>query len=94
MSGDTDMTRDLQQVIVLYAAYGMILTQYQNLATSSRQKAGPVENEVTRSASVLRGLLDALQNRLKLVLDHVSISGQDTGVLMFDAALESTVFIR
>jgi hypothetical protein len=39
-SGTTDMTRDLQQLIVLFAGYRVTLTQFQNINSGFRAKAG------------------------------------------------------
>ena len=89
LSGDTDLTRDMQQLIVLYAGFRITLTQFQNINSGFRAKAGPVEFETAKSAQTLKGVLDAIKARIGLVLENLSAyGGSNTSVL--DAVIERT----
>lgn len=88
--GDPDMPRDLQQVIVLFAGFRMALTSFQNINSSFRAKAGPVEYEVQKSAQTLRSLVDALKARLSFIINNISIYEADaTSVAIFDSVVAS-----
>lgn len=63
-SGSTDMPREVQQVIVLYAAFTAIRLKLMSLTTQSRAKAGPVESETQRSAQLLVELLKQISAEL------------------------------
>lgn len=75
VSGTTDMSRELQQVIVFYAAYETILLALRTLNTSFRAQAGPVEFETQQSAQVLRDIASALKDRRNLLLGRLSDMG-------------------
>lgn len=75
--GDEDLTRDLQQLIVLYAAVQAVMNQLRDLKTSFRAKAGPVEFETQQSAQVLREILLDLRGRRNWMLGRLS----DLGVI-------------
>lgn len=78
VSGDTDMPRDLQQVIVFYAAYETILLALRTLNTTFRAVAGPVEFETGQSAQVLRDIAQALKDKRNLLLSRLSDLGMTT----------------
>lgn len=63
-SGSTDLSRDWQQLIVIYAALNIIEVEFMNLQTLFRASAGPVEYEVQYSAQLLREILQRQQRRL------------------------------
>lgn len=87
ISGSTDMTRDLQQVIVLYAGVRIVRNHLRALNTVFRSKAGPVEFETQKAASVLKALLDELRTRRNTVLSRLSdVGGVDSYYI--DALLE------
>lgn len=75
VSGSTDISRDLQQVVVLYAAMDTVLNEIRNLGVSTRAKAGPVEFESQRSATTLRDILKELQIRRNLLLQRLGDLG-------------------
>lgn len=79
ISGTTDMPREQQQLIVLYAGFRVVLTAYQNLNSAFRAKAGPVEYETQKSATTLKSLLDALRERIKQAI--ADGTGSSTGHL-------------
>lgn len=89
-----DMTRDLQQLLVLFAGLRIVLTSYQNVNSSFRAKAGPVEFETQKAASVLKGVLDAIRERIQRAidkLDELSTAAIDT--VMFDAVIQRSCAI-
>lgn len=88
-SGTTDMARDIQQVIVLYAAYNAVLMQVLNAKASFRAKAGPTEYETSQSATTLKAALDAARERLNIIIRRLGDLGSvNTAVL--DAVVERT----
>lgn len=90
--GQPDLTRDFQQLIVLYAGYRITLTQFQNLNARFHAKAGPVEIEVEKSANTLKAVLDAIKQRIDIVLTRLSDVG-GTSVEILDAIIENTYTI-
>lgn len=74
-SGDEDLSRELQQVIVFYAAYDTILLALRSLNTSFRAQAGPVSYETGQSAQVLRDIANALRERMGRLLVRLSDIG-------------------
>lgn len=83
----TDLSRELQQVIVLYAGYRILLSEFRNISTMVRGKAGPVEFEQQKSANVLKEALAAVKQKIDYVLATLSShGGSDTTVL--DAVIE------
>lgn len=92
-SGTTDLGREWQQLIVLFAGYRVTLTQFQNLNSGFRAKAGPVEFEQQKSATTLKGLLDAYKERMKAVLAVVPVEGHTAYVAAFTGYLERTYAI-
>lgn len=72
---DEDLSRDLQQLVVLYAGIRIIRNQLLAMNTSFRAKAGAVEYETGKSAAVLKGILDELQRRRNTVLTRLSDLG-------------------
>lgn len=88
-SGSTDIPRELQQLIVLFAGFRLALTTWRNLNSSYRYKAGPVETEVQKSAQTLKALLDALRARMSFIIDNLSVYGVGaTSVAQFDQVVE------
>jgi hypothetical protein len=84
-----DLPRDLQQLIVVWAGYQIVLTRLSALNTVFRAKAGPVEYETQNAASVLKGVLDQLKARLDDILSQLSGAGHP-GVFGLDAVVERT----
>ncbi len=85
-SGDTDMPRDLQQVIVFMAAYSAIFSKLLNTRTSFRAKAGAVEYETQNSATVLKDLADSLKQRYLILLQRLADLGY-VGTYVIDAVI-------
>lgn len=93
IGSSSDMTRDLQQLVVLYAGFRIVLSQFRNIRSSFRAKAGPVEYETTQAATVLRDVLKAIEDKIKLVLGRLSDVGMGSATAVFDAVIERTVAI-
>jgi hypothetical protein len=90
-SGTTDMTRDLQQLIVLFAGYRVTLTQFQNINSGFRAKAGPAEFEQQKSAQTLKAVLDAIKERLALIVSTLPVSAsRGPQIAAFEGYLERT----
>jgi|SRR5262245_29506807 len=73
---DPDLSRDWQQVIVLYAGIRITRNELLTLDTVFRSKAGPVEYETGKSAQLLQAILQELQGRRDQVLETLSGAGQ------------------
>lgn len=82
---DSDMGRDLQQLVVLWAGWKITLNRMGALQSVFRAKAGPVEYETQQAATLLRSVLDQLKLRIDAALDGLD-AGSDTTV--FDAVIE------
>lgn len=74
-TGADDLSRDLQQLVVLYAGIAIVRNQLREINTLFRAKAGPVEYETQKSAQLLKGILDELHSRRGLVLERLSDLG-------------------
>lgn len=74
-AAEDQLTRDYQQLIVLYAGYRMVRNYLLNLKTGFRTQAGPVEYETSQFAAVLRDVLAALKDKRNLILERLSDIG-------------------
>lgn len=63
ITGTTEIPRELQQLIVLYAAITIVTNELKALDTLFRAKAGPVEFETQKSGTLLKDILTELQRR-------------------------------
>lgn len=88
-AGEPDMTRDLQQLIVLYAGYRILLSSLMNLQTVFRAQSGPNSFETQRSAQVVQAVLRAVKEKINIVLGRLSDVG-GVNVAVFDAVIERT----
>lgn len=85
-----DLARDLQQLIVLWAGYKVVLARMGTLQSVFRAKAGPVEYETQQAATVLKSLLDTLKAKIDQVLGHLSTWNTGNTVVMLDSVIERT----
>lgn len=94
ISGDTDLSRELQQLVVFVAGLRCVRKQLQALKTVTRYKAGPVEYETQQSTQLLRALFTDLQNKLNLFLTRLSDLGSidDTVIDGIAARMDSWGF--
>jgi hypothetical protein len=93
LSGSTDLPREQQQLIVLYAGFRVALTAFQNINSQFRAKAGPVEYEVQKSANTLKALLDALRERIKQAVADGTGSSAGSLALVLDGLAERSCAI-
>ncbi len=93
ISGTTDIGRAEQQLIILFAAYSVALRAFQNVNSSFKAVAGPVEYEVQKSATTLKAVLDALKERLKGVVEVVNNSAAGTDTCVFDGVIARSASI-
>lgn len=74
-SGDATFGRDLQQIVIMYAAINIYQNQIMQLKTLFRAKAGEVEYETQQSAQVIKSLLDSLLAQRATILQRLSDGG-------------------
>jgi hypothetical protein len=84
-----DLGRELQQLVVSWAAYKIVLARMGSLSTSFRARAGPVEYETQNAATVLKTILDQLKARLDYILNKL-VYGSGSSVELMDAVIERT----
>lgn len=78
-TGSTDISRELQQLVIFYAGISIVRNHIRSLDSVFRAVAGPVEFEVQKAASVLRDLLAELQRKRAILLERLSdLYGTDT----------------
>lgn len=70
-NGGDDLDRTMQQLIVQFAALEALRLRLMNLATATRQKAGPVEVETQRAATLLVQLLKDLTREMQDTKDVI-----------------------
>lgn len=75
-SGDTPLSRELQQIIVFYAGMNVVRNQLRTLNTTDKAKAGPVEYEIQKSAQLLKGILEEMTERRNILLSRLSDMGE------------------
>jgi hypothetical protein len=84
-----DLGRDLQQLVVLWAGWKIVLTRMSSINSVFRAKAGPVEYETQTAASVLKSVLDTLKSRIDYVLENIGTAG-GSSVAILDSVMEAT----
>lgn len=89
ISGTEDLGRDYQQLLVLYAAYAAMLTDFRNAQSQFSAKAGPVEYSTQRSVGVMKELLTAMRIRLQMVVDLIAADSASTAYIV-DAMIART----
>lgn len=90
-SGDEDLPREQVQLIVIYAGFLALRGEILNARTASKYKAGPVEFEEERSATVLKAILDNLTKRRDEVLKEVSGAVADYVIDAYAARTDALV---
>lgn len=71
ITGDAEFTREMQQIVIIYAGMTIIRNEIRGLNTLFRAKSGTNEYEVQQSATVLKAILDEFAARLDRVLDRL-----------------------
>lgn len=67
-TGDDDMARSDQALIILFAGARVIRNELKNTSTGFRAVAGPVEFETQNSAQLLRDILKDIRSKVDLAL--------------------------
>lgn len=70
-SNTTPISRAQQQIILFYVEIHLLTTNLQNLKTTFRAKAGPVEYETQQAATVLKALLDDASKRREELITNL-----------------------
>lgn len=86
VDGDPDLTGAEQQMIVLWTGFRSVRAQLLRLPTKSRSKAGPVETETERSATILRDLLKDFRGKIEQLRTEI-VGTTRTPTYAFDAVL-------
>lgn len=87
VTGTVDMSRDLQQLVVIYAGTRIMRNELREINTTFRTAAGPVQFETGKSAQLLVAILNDFANRKKILLTRLS----DLGIVdtfYIDAVIE------
>lgn len=71
-SGGPDLSRELQQVVVLFAGISELTNFLRNVNTVFRTKAGETEFETQQSAQVLREIITLAKERRKTVMQRLT----------------------
>lgn len=79
---DLELDETLGQVIILYAAYGVLKAKLTELNTKTFAKAGPVESERQKSAQLLTELLKQTWQELEDIREEAESAGY-SGVARF-----------
>lgn len=78
INGTTDIPREMQSLIILFAAITIVTNEMKALDTLFRAKGGPAEFEVQKSASLLKDVLAELQRRRLVVEQQLFAMGEVT----------------
>lgn len=87
----TDLDRDSQQLLIMWAAYKAMLLRVTALKGVFRAKAGPVEYETQQAATVLVEALKQKKEMLQFIIGRMSTLTANT-VSVFDAYIERTYY--
>lgn len=92
ISGTEELSRELQQLIVLFAGIRSTRMKLMNMNTMFRAQAGPVSFETQQSANLLKGILDGLEAKINSLLDALpdSILGDASSTYYINALFART----
>ncbi len=82
-----DLPRDLQQLVIIYAACNIVYNNMVNVQTLFRAVAGPVEYEVQKAASLQKALLDQLYARKRDLIKELIAENREGSTTVFDNVL-------
>ena len=91
-SGSTDLSRDLQQLVVFYAGFKIVRNELRSLPTVFRARSGESEYEKQQAATVLKSLMDELTRKRNVLLDRLSDIGAVDATYV-DAVVQRTTAI-
>lgn len=88
----SSQTEDLEEkywmMIVLFAGFRLLRLKIMNLAVNFKAEAGPVSYEQQASATVLRALLDSLNNRIRELKAQYSDDFNQSVFVMWDGVAQ------
>lgn len=87
-----DITRDLIQLVIFYAGFRVIRNQLRDIATVFRAESGEQKYEKQQSATLLKALLDEMQDKRNILLTRLSDLGIVSTVYV-DAVVERSTAI-
>jgi len=70
-SGTDELSRELQQLVVINGAMAIMRVHLANIDTGFRAHAGAAEFETRKSAQAIQAVLENLQDRYQTILDHL-----------------------
>ena len=83
-SSGSALSRELQQIVIMYAAINVVRNKLLELKTVFRAKAGSTEYETQQAASVLTALLAEFSERRKYILNRIGDKGTARRMYVFD----------
>lgn len=86
VTGDDDLSEELHQVIVVYAAMTALEARLMAMA-DTRYQAGPMEVETRRSATLLNALLARRREDLVKIRDELTETAPGTSVAFIDLVI-------
>ncbi len=78
ITGTTDLPREQQSLIIVFAAITIVTNELKAMETVFRVKAGPAEFETQKSANLLKDVLAELQRRRSIVEGQLFALGEVT----------------
>lgn len=78
IAGSTDLPREEQQLVVLFAAANAVRGQLMNTNTAFSAKAGNVEFSTANSATLLTTIANQIQSKIDLLLSTLAQIGRIT----------------
>lgn len=88
--GGTDMSREDQQVIVLWTARTAVRSKLLTMFSHAKDEGGGALTERDRSSTLLKALLDSIDTELELIRDEAVGGSSTTTVRVIDAILQSS----
>lgn len=76
LSGTTNLSRELQQLVIFYAGYRIVRNQLRNINTRFSASAGSVKYETEQAATILKAIYDSMtakRNYLLVILRNAGV---------------------
>lgn len=83
-SGTEELSRELQQLVVINAAMIIMRVHLANIDTGFRAHAGAAEFETRKSAQAIQAVLENLQDRYQTILDNLPSENEGNPVYYGD----------
>ena len=88
---DDQLSRELQQLVVIQAAMTVLRMYMLNLDTGFRAHAGAAEFETKKSAQAIQGVLTALEGRFEDILKYLPTETEANPIFYTDAIYQRSV---